>query len=716
MLFQGKSLTCTLLDGGIAELQFNLQDESVNKFNRQTLSELSEATQALKNNSAVKAVVVTSGKDVFIVGADITEFLGLFAQGREQLLKWTKEANAIFTAFEDLPVPTVVAINGICLGGGMEMALVCDYRVMSTKAQVGLPEVKLGLIPGFGGTTRLPRVIGSDNALEWIAAGSQNKADAALKVGAVDAVAEPEKLRDVAIAMAKEAAAGKLKWQAKRAQKTGPLKLNKMESLMAFSTAKAFIGGKAGPNYPAPMEAVNVVEKAARMSRDEALAVEHEGFANVALTTQAEALISIFLNDQVVKKVAKKAAKAAKPVKQAAVLGAGIMGGGIAFQSASTGTPIVMKDIRPEALDLGMREAGKILLKGIEIGKGTPEQMAKTIASITPTLDYSAVKHADIVVEAVVENPKVKDAVLRETEALLRDDAILTSNTSTISIDLLAQNLKRPDKFCGMHFFNPVHKMPLVEVIRGSKTSDETVATVVAWASAMGKSPIVVNDCPGFLVNRVLFPYFHGFSLLLKDGADFVAVDKLMEKFGWPMGPAYLLDVVGIDTAVHAAHVMAEGFPDRMKKEFKDSIEVLFEAKRLGQKNGKGFYAYSEDKKGKPKKDVDPATYELIKGVVADKREFDKQEIIDRMMIPMIIETVRCLEEKIVGTPAEADMGLVYGIGFPPFRGGALKYLDTVGLANFVARCDQFKSLGKLYEPTATMREMAAKNAKYYGQ
>jgi len=373
-----------------------------------------------------------------------------------------------------------------------------------------------------------------------------------------------------------------------------------------------------------------------------------------------------------------------------------------------------MKDIRTEALDLGMREASKILLKGIEIGKGTPEKMAQTIASITPTLDYAAIKHADIVVEAVVENPKIKDAVLVETEALLRDDAILASNTSTISIDLLAKNLKRPDKFCGMHFFNPVHKMPLVEVIRGSKTSDETVATVVAWASAMGKSPIVVNDCPGFLVNRVLFPYFHGFSLLLKDGADFTAVDKLMEKFGWPMGPAYLLDVVGIDTAVHAAHVMADGFPDRMKKEFKDSIEVLFEAKRLGQKNGKGFYVYSEDKKGKPKKDVDPATYELIKGVVADKREFDKQEIIDRMMIPMIIETVRCLEEKIVGTAAEADMGLVYGIGFPPFRGGALKYLDSIGLANFVARCDQFKALGKLYEPTANMREMAAKGAKYY--
>ncbi len=713
MLFQGKAIQCSLHDGGIAELQFNLQDESVNKFNRQALEELSAATQSLKNNKDVKAVVVTSGKDVFIVGADITEFLSLFAQGRDKLLSWTAEANARFTAFEDLNVPTVAAINGICLGGGMEMVLCCDLRVMSTKAQLGVPEVKLGLIPGFGGTTRLPRVIGADNALEWIATGNHNKADAALKVGAVDAVTEPEKLRDAAFAMAREAAAGKLNWQARRAKKTGPLHLNKMESLMAFSTSKAFIAGKAGPNYPAPMEAVNVVEKSARLSRDEALKIEHEGFANVALSPQAESLITIFLNDQLVKKNAKKASKIAKPVKRAAVLGAGIMGGGIAYQSASTGTPVVMKDIKPEQLDLGMKEAGKILLKGVEIGKVSNEQMAKTIAAITPTLDMNAIKGVDIVVEAVVENPKVKDAVLRETEALI-GDAILTSNTSTISIDLLAKNLQRPDKFCGMHFFNPVHKMPLVEVIRGSKTSDETVATVVAWASAMGKSPIVVNDCPGFLVNRVLFPYFHGFSLLLRDGADFTAIDKVMEKFGWPMGPAYLLDVVGIDTAVHAANVMADGFPDRMKKDFKDSIEVLFENKRLGQKNSLGFYAYAEDKKGKPQKNVDPKTYEMIAGVCAAKKDFDKQDIIDRMMIPMLIETVRCLEEKIVSSASEADMGLVYGIGFPPFRGGALKYLDQMGLANFVARADQFKALGKLYEPTANMREMAAKGQKYY--
>lgn len=714
MLFEGKSISCTLLDDGIVDFQFNLQNESVNKFNRDTLAEFKEATTTLANNKAVKAVVVTSGKDVFIVGADITEFLGLFAAGREKLLAWTKDANAIFNSFEDLPVPTICAINGIALGGGMEMALACDYRIASTAAQVGLPEVKLGLIPGFGGTTRLPRLIGSDNALEWIAAGEAQKPEAALKVGAIDGLTEPDKLRDAAIAMAKDAAAGKLAWQKRRAQKTGPLKLNKMESLMAFSTAKAFVGGKAGPNYPAPMEAVNVVEKAARLSRDEALLIEHEGFANVALSAQASALITIFLNDQIVKKGAKKAAKLAKPVKWAGVLGAGIMGGGIAYQSASRGTPIAMKDIKPEALDLGMREASKILLNGVERGKISNEQMAKTIASITPTLEYSTLKDCDVIVEAVVENPKVKDAVLCEMEGFLRDDAVLASNTSTISINLLAKNLKRPDKFCGMHFFNPVHKMPLVEVIRGEKTSEETIATVVAWASAMGKSPIVVNDCPGFLVNRVLFPYFHGFSLLLRDGADFVGVDKVMEKFGWPMGPAYLLDVVGLDTAVHAAKVMADGFPDRMQKDFKDAIEALFEAKRFGQKNGKGFYAYSQDKKGKPKKDADPVTAELIKGLGVSAKEFDKQDIIDRMMIPMLIETVRCLEENIVATPSEADMGLVYGIGFPPFRGGALKYLDSVGLANFVARADQFKALGKLYEPTAKMREMAATGQKYY--
>ncbi|NVK89646.1 MAG: enoyl-CoA hydratase/isomerase family protein, partial [Gammaproteobacteria bacterium] len=534
MIFEGQSLNCQLLDDGIAEVCFDNQTESVNKFDRQTLEELKSVTEALTQASQVKAVIVTSSKPVFIVGADITEFQGLFANSREELLEWTAKANQIFTAFEDLPVPTVAAINGFALGGGMEMVLACDLRVAADVAQVGLPETKLGLIPGFGGTTRLPRVIGSDNAIEWIATAKQHKADQALKVGAIDAVTTLEQLKDVAITMAKDAAANQLDWQARRAQKKAPLGLNKLEAVMAFNTAKGMVGAKAGKNYPAPMEAIRVIEESATLSRDEALKIEHEGFVNLAQTSQADALIQIFLNDQLLKKKAKVAAKSAqKAIKTSGVLGAGIMGGGIAYQSSVKGVPAVMKDIRQEALDLGMGEAMKILNKGMQIGKVSAEKMARTLAAIKPTLNNDDIKPVDIVVEAVVENPKVKDAVLQEAEGLIADDAILTSNTSTISIDLLAKNLQRPEQFCGMHFFNPVHKMPLVEVIRGSKTSDETVAAVVAYASAIGKSPIVVRDCPGFFVNRVLFPYFRGFSQLLQEGADFRVVDKTMEKFGW---------------------------------------------------------------------------------------------------------------------------------------------------------------------------------------
>ncbi|OBX37510.1 fatty acid oxidation complex subunit alpha [Halomonas elongata] len=311
--------------------------------------------------------------------------------------------------------------------------------------------------------------------------------------------------------------------------------------------------------------------------------------------------------------------------------------------------------------------------------------------------------------------------MLAEVEENVSEDTILTSNTSTISITRLAENLKRPENFCGMHFFNPVHRMPLVEVIRGEKTGDGAVAATVAYARKMGKTPIVVNDCPGFLVNRVLFPYFGGFSQLMAAGADFQRVDKVMEKFGWPMGPAYLLDVVGMDTAVHAGEVMAEGFPERMGSlggagsEGKSAIQVMFDNERLGQKNAKGFYAYEEDKKGKPRKVRDEAAIELVKGIAESGREFSDEDIIARMMTPLCLETVRCLEDGIVGTPAEADMALIYGIGFPPFRGGALRYIDAMGLEAFVAQADELAAeLGALYAPTDRLREMARNGERFY--
>jgi 3-hydroxyacyl-CoA dehydrogenase/enoyl-CoA hydratase/3-hydroxybutyryl-CoA epimerase/enoyl-CoA isomerase len=716
-MFQGQSIQVTKLDGGFAELCFNNQTDSVNKFDLRTVNELRDAGAALAADGSLKGLLVTSGKDVFIVGADITEFGKNFQSSEEDIAKWALEANQVFNAIEDLPFPSVTAINGIALGGGLEMALTTDYRLMSDKAQIGLPEVKLGIYPGFGGTVRLPRLIGADNAIEIIAGGEQQKPEAALKMHVVDGVVAADKLKAAALKFLASAAEGKFDWQARRAQKKGKLQLAMLESMMAFSTAKGFIAGKAGKHYPAPVAAVSAIEKAAGKGRDEALKIEAAGFAKLAKTTVSDALIGLFLNDQFLKKKAKAASKIAKPIKQAAVLGAGIMGGGIAYQSASKGTPIIMKDIRDEALDLGMGEANKLLSAQVARKKMTPDKAGAVLSSIRSTLNYGDFGNVDIIVEAVVENPKVKKAVLAEVEGLIKDSTILTSNTSSISINDLATALKRPENFLGMHFFNPVHKMPLVEVIYGEKTSKEAIATVVDYATKMGKTAIVVKDCPGFLVNRILFPYFGGWSALLRDGGDYLKIDKVMEGFGWPMGPSYLQDVVGIDTSHHVGDVLAEGYPDRMNKSFKTALDVMYENKRFGQKNGTGFFKYTTDPKGKPKKEVLADTAELIASVqTSPATDYSDEEITDRLMIPMIIETVRCLDEGIVETPAEADMGLIMGIGFPPFRGGALKYADTLGMQNILDKCAKYAHLGKLYEPTASMKQMAAEGKTYYSK
>ncbi|MEC8208142.1 MAG: 3-hydroxyacyl-CoA dehydrogenase NAD-binding domain-containing protein, partial [Pseudomonadota bacterium] len=422
--------------------------------------------------------------------------------------------------------------------------------VASSNAKIGLPEVKLGIMPGFGGTVRLPRLIGADNAMTWITTGKENRAEDALKVGVFDAVVSADKLLESSIATLEQAIAGKLDWQAKRQVKLQPLKMNRVEQGMSFAMAEGMVMGQTKGHYPAPVMAVKTIKAAANCERAEAMAIENANFAKLAATSEAAAQTGIFLADQYIKGKAKKQAKHSElEIKQAAVLGAGIMGGGIAYQSAYKGTPIIMKDINQDALDLGMGEASKLLGKKVQRGHMTMDKMVATLGKIKPTLNDADLQGADIVVEAVVENPKVKQAVLAGLEKDLPAGTILTSNTSTIRIDELASALEKPENFCGMHFFNPVPKMPLVEIIRGEKTSEATINAVVDYALKLGKSPIVVNDCPGFFVNRVLFPYFAGFSKLVVEGADFTKVDKVMENvFGWPMGPAYLLDVVGIDT------------------------------------------------------------------------------------------------------------------------------------------------------------------------
>jgi 3-hydroxyacyl-CoA dehydrogenase/enoyl-CoA hydratase/3-hydroxybutyryl-CoA epimerase/enoyl-CoA isomerase len=571
-------------------------------------------------------------------------------------------------------------------------------------------------MPGFGGTVRLPRIIGFDNAATWMSTGKTFKPAAALAQGLLDAVVDPENLRTAAISMLKLAIDGKLDWRAKRHPKLTPLKLSKTELIMSSTTCKGMIAAKAGKHYPAPMVMINTLIASANLDRTGAMAAENKGFAKLAKTDAATAQIGLFMADQVIKSKAKKASKlATNLVKKAAVLGAGIMGGGIAYQSAYKGTPIIMKDINDDALTLGLNTATAILTKQIERGRMKPKKMADVLNSITPSLSYDSVKDVDIVVEAVVENPKIKGMVLAEVEGIIGDEAILTSNTSTISIDLLAKSVKRPENFCGMHFFNPVNKMPLVEVIRGKDTSDETVASVVAYAAKMGKSPIVVNDCPGFYVNRVLFPYFAGFSQLVLEGADFAAIDKVMEKqFGWPMGPAYLLDVVGVDTADHCTGVMSAGFPTRMSKIDNDPVSTLYKNDRFGQKNGKGFYDHIKDKRGRPTKVAATTAYELLSQHSAERQDFSSDEIIVRLMIPMVNEVVRCLEEGVVDTAAEADMGLIYGIGFPPFRGGAIRYLETIGLNKFIEMADKYAHLGEIYQVTAGLREMAQSGKSYF--
>ncbi|MCP4881441.1 MAG: fatty acid oxidation complex subunit alpha FadB [Gammaproteobacteria bacterium] len=715
MIYAGNAVQVVMHDEQIAKLTFDLVGESVNKFNGATLAELGEAIAAIAAEEQIKGLMLSSAKSVFIVGADITEFLEFFQYSTEELMAQNMQINAMFNAIEDLPIPSVSLINGMAFGGGFEVCLATDYRIMSEQGSVALPEVKLGIMPGWGGSVRLPRLIGIDNAIEWICSGGTKKAAVALKEGAADAVVAEQDLVVAGINLLERCIAGELDYQQRKVEKQSKLPLGPIEQMMAFETAKGFVAGKAGPNYPAPVRAIKTIQKHAGMGRDKAQLVEAKAFAELCKTDVATNLVGIFLADQYLKRTVKSHAGKAAKVKQAAVLGAGIMGGGIAYQSASKGIPIVMKDINDQALQLGLDEAANILQKLVSRGRLDNRKMAKVLNQIRPTLSSADLANVDIVVEAVVENPKIKSMVLADVEQQVAEHTVITSNTSTISINHLAKSLKDPSRFCGMHFFNPVHRMPLVEVIRGENSSDETVATTVAYANAMGKKPVVVNDCPGFYVNRVLFPYFGGFGLLVEKGIDILRMDKIMEGFGWPMGPAYLLDVVGIDTAHHAQAVMAEGFPERMAGQGEAVVSLMYEKQRFGQKNGAGFYQYETDKKGRPVKVVDADMLASLSDLCPEPAVMEDQDIIDYMMLPLCLEVARCLEEGIIASPAEADLALVYGLGFPPFMGGACKYMDTIGIANICERADALVAQSPLYLVPESMRAMAAAGETYYG-
>jgi|TARA_B110000503_G_scaffold67365_1_gene105592 3-hydroxyacyl-CoA dehydrogenase/enoyl-CoA hydratase/3-hydroxybutyryl-CoA epimerase/enoyl-CoA isomerase len=716
-MFEGKTLSLTTLDNDYAEIKFDSQSGSVNKFNAETLAELRQAMDILKQQQGIKGLLLSSGKSVFVVGADITEFKGMFSASKEQFVEAAYVVNALFSEIEDLPYPSVAAINGFALGGGFEVCLACDCRVISSKAAVGLPETGLGIIPGWGGTVRLPRLIGYADAVQWIVSGQQQKPAAAQQAGAVDVIAEPEELRTESLKVLQEMVDGTRDYEARRLQKTSPLTLSGAELEAAASNYRAAVVGKLGSHYPAQLKAIDLVAGAASLGRDEAVRRENVAFYEISQTAQARALVGLFLNEQYVVKLAKNRAVAHKPepIKTAGVIGAGIMGGGIAYQNAIRGYSVVMKDIAQPALDLGIDEATKLLSKSVSRGKLTEDKAQQLLSSISPTLVDSDINGCEILVEAVVELEVVKMQVLAAAEALLPTTSIMTSNTSTISINRLAEPLQRPENFCGMHFFNPVHAMPLVEIIRGEHTSDATVAAVCTYALGLGKKPIVVNDCPGFLVNRVLFAMLFGLEIMISEGADFQQIDKVMEGWGLPMGPAYLMDVIGIDTINHCYPVMMDGLPQRFKKTADVwPTEAVCNAKRLGQKNGLGYYRYELNEKGKPAKAVDPEVIAMLESLYGAAKQLEADEIIDRLMVAMAMEMIHCLEEGVVASPAEADMALIYGVGFPPFHGGICRWMDEIGLQEICDRGDRYLSISELYRPTEKLRAMAAKGETLY--
>ncbi|MGH6837920.1 MAG: fatty acid oxidation complex subunit alpha FadB [Methylocella sp.] len=714
MLFQGQTIKVENHNGGVAELTFERGGEAVNKLDAMAFGELRRALDTIAATPAIHGVLITSAKDNFIVGADIFEFTGVFQRPEKDVAAFVGGNSEIITALSDLPVPTVAAINGLALGGGLEVALGADYRVMSSAAKIGFPEIHLGIFPGYGGTVRLPRLTGLGPSAEWIISGAQQSAEQSLRAGAVDSVAVPEEVRLAALAMLKMAIAGEANWQGRRRRMQESLALAKEEAatLLANARGKA---AKSLPHLPAAHFAVELLEKAAGLGRDAALALEATTFAKVAKTQAASSLVAIFINEQAVKKTVRRTAKDVAPVRKAAVAGAGITGGGIAYQSALRGVPIVMKDISTTALDLGMAEARKLLANAVETGRLTQDKADTVIGSITPSLTYEGFEKADVVIEAVVGNFAVKIAVLREIEEVASPHAILASNTSSLRIGALAEGLRRPENFLGMHFFNPVHKMPLVEVVRGPKTSPQAIAMATGFAAAMGKTPIVVGDCPGFAVKRTLTPYLIAFLRLVRDGADFVEVDTAMEAFGWPMGPAYLIDVIGMDISHHVVEIVSAGFAPRMDAPFETALEILLRDGRLGQKNRRGFYKYESDSQGRPRKVIDPDTQHLLAhGQPNGKTRIAEEEIALRMMLPLILEAARCVEDRIAASPGDVDMCLILGLGLPRYLGGALKYADYLGVKNVVDRSDSLASLGPIYRPSERLRAMAAAGEVFY--
>ncbi len=718
------ALNLTIEKNGVANLVFDLPDEKINKLSEVVLLELEKALNVIDGNKAIRVLIITSNKkDIFIAGADINEIKAI--QSLEDANKKVSRGQNILTKIAQLKIPTVAVINGACLGGGLELVLACKYRVaiVNFKTSFGLPEVNLGIIPGFGGTQRLPRLIGLQESLKIILSGKPIDAKKAFKIGLIDDIVREEFLEEKLGHFVSEILKNGEQNHYLQTRKAAHKKRFIFETLLLgkfiiFYLARKDLYEKTKGSYPAPFYALEVVKRTyGRTYGVRGFKTELEAFCELAVGEVSKNLIEIFFTNEALKKDSGiENDVVIAEVKNAALLGAGVMGGGIAWLFANNNIDIRIKDVAQNAIALGYNQIVKVFNQLKKIKKITEQQASLKISKVTTSLDFSGFDKSQFVIEAVVENMAVKKRVLAEVENQVKKDAIIVSNTSSLSISEMANALQNAERFAGMHFFNPVNRMPLVEVIPGEKTSDATIATVVKLAKKLGKTPIVVKDVAGFLVNRILLPYMNEAAYLLEEGAEIKRVDKLIEEFGMPMGPFILADVVGIDVGVKVAHSLFETYGARMK--VADVLDEIYNNHKelLGKKSGRGFYVHgSNQENNQVNQEIEMILATLRKAKNIHQIYIAEAEIIDRCILTMVNEASKCLEENVVKNARYLDMAMIMGAGFPAFRGGVLRYADSRGISEIVTRLNELnkKHIGR-FEPSNLLIKMAQEGAKFY--
>jgi 3-hydroxyacyl-CoA dehydrogenase/enoyl-CoA hydratase/3-hydroxybutyryl-CoA epimerase len=705
------------VDGGAAHLVMDHPDRRVNVLDVAALESLEGALDELIAGiaRAPRGVVVRSARPgSFIAGADV-EAIGAMTDPAE-VRAVVERAHATFQRLASLPVPTVAAIDGVCLGGGTELALACDSRVAAEepRTQIGLPEILLGIIPGFGGTTRLPRLIGLTAALDLILTGRALDARRAAKTGLV--------ARAVPAAWLLEAAHRRLDELAKRpaAHRRDRWRPASLGARLLDGTpfgrgfvldrAAAMTRARTGGHYPAPNAALRVLRHGTGRPIPDSLKLEADEVSALVVGPVCKNLVRIFQLSERAKKAPVVPGMDARPepVRTLALLGTGVMGAGIAELASRNGVSVRMRDLKPEALTRALQTVRALIDERGRRRRASARERDAQMALVYPTLDLDGFGRADLAIEAVVEDLEIKRRVFAELEVRMRPDALLATNTSSLSVDAIAAGLQRPERFCGFHFFNPVHRMPLVEVVRGARTSDEALTRAVGFARALGKTPVVVRDAPGFVVNRLLMPYLREAMFLLEEGYALRDVDGAMRRFGMPMGPFEVLDEVGLDVAQKVAGVLTAAFPDRMSPA--PALDRLVAAGRLGRKSGTGFYRHAGGRRT-----PDPRLAEIL-GLRRQPRAGNPAMLSERMVLAMVNEGARVLDDDVVDSAEAIDLAMIFGAGFPPFRGGPMRWADSIGLKQVEARIGALRAeKGERFAPAPRLTELARADGSFTG-